>query len=163
MGTNSDSTGSGATGNGDTTTVPGSYNVFKNFDTVPAKAVGVTPGEAVVGVLLKHSSEGAYNSTVFSKDPNTFSIFCLFGAHGFNGDKMEFNYVLYVPEDIYAKYKAANGKNPTSGNPFWWYMVTYYKLDVNTISTNWPAIIDTLCNQTKCPEAQTKDIGTWAN
>lgn len=137
------------------------YSVYKNFSSFSARSV-IQDGVPVVGVLLKHSSEGAYNQTVYSQDTNTFSIYCLFDEIGTNGDNMQFNYVLYVPEDIFVKYKEANGKNPDSGNAFWWYMVTYYKLDMQTIQSDWSTVITTLCTQTQCPKAKIEDIGYWA-
>lgn len=145
---------------GDKSTDDATYAVYKNFGAMPARAA-LPDGEAVVGVLLKHSSEGAYNATVASIDPETFSIWCLFDDHGTNGDGMEFNYVLYVPEDVFETYRNANGKNPDSGNAFWWYMSTYYHLSMSAIQHDWPTIITTLCAEEECPKADAKDIGTW--
>ena len=151
-----------STGSNEDTQNEGFYSVYKNFGNVSTRTA-LQDGEPVVGVLLKHSSEGAYNEAVYSKDPNSFSIYCLFDNHGVNGDGMEFNYVLYVPEDIFVKYKEANGKNTDSGNPFWWYMVTYYNLNMDSIQSNWPTVIETLCTQNQCPEAKVEDIGSWVN
>jgi hypothetical protein len=112
----------------------------------------------VVGVLLKYTSEGAYNATVYSRDDNTFSIYCLFDRHGFNGDGMEFNYVLYVPRDIRDQYIAGGGFNPDSGDPFWWYMRTYLGLSMQNIAADWPSAIDLLCGRTDCPKASSADV-----
>ncbi len=139
------------------------YKIYKNFDSLPSLGMkDIVDGEEVVGVLLKYTSEGAYSPDVTPIDAETFCIYCLFDQHGTNGDGMEFNYVLYVPEDIQNKYTAGGGKNPTSGNPFWWYMLTYLDSGIEDIHNNWPAVIEFLCGDNELPVAGSADVtGIW--
>jgi len=137
------------------------YKVYTNFGTTFARGAAPSEGEAIIGVLLKYTSEGAYNSEVYPRDANTFSIYCLFGEVGTNGDGMEYNYVLYVPEDIKNQYAAGSGEYPDSGNPFWWFMKTYLNTSMTVIQNNWVAAIDLLCNRSECPKASSIDVPGW--
>ncbi len=138
------------------------YQLYKNFASVPAKAAGgLSDGEEIIGVLLKYTSEGAYDVDVAPVDSQTFCVYCLFDDHGMNGDGMEFNYVLYVPQDIQDQFQAGGGHNPKSGDPFWWYMSTYLGQSLETIHGDWTATIGVLCSGAELPKADAADIGTW--
>jgi hypothetical protein len=139
------------------------YAVYRNFSNLPAKGIRELPqGEPIIGVLLTFTSDGPYSNEVYSKDDDAFSIYCLFNDHGINGDGMEFNYVLYVPEDIKNQYIRGNGRNPQSGNPFWWYMATYFGSSLSVITGDWYTVIDMLCSNNDLPKANCADIGKWS-
>ncbi len=153
-----------------TVTDPGNvsskYAVYKNFNQFPSKRIipkagtQLQDGEPIVGVLLKFTSEGAYDTEVYPRDANTFAIYCLFDEHGLDGDGMEFNYVLYVPQDIQDQYRAGGGANPSSGDPFWWYMKTYFGASLQVIKGDWAPNIEFLCGLTECPKANSADVAT---
>lgn len=137
----------------------GSYRLYKNFDSVASKDVANLPeGDPIIGVLLVFTSDGAYNSRIKPIDQYTFCIYCLFDEHIINGDGMEFNYILYVPEDIRNIYQLGGGNYPKSGDPFWWYMSTYFGLMLPEIMDNWPKVIDLLCSSAELPRATIDDF-----
>ena len=139
------------------------YVVYRNFSNLPAKGIRELPqGEPIIGVLLTFTSDGPYSNEVYSKDDDAFSIYCLFDDHGINGDGMEFNYVLYVPEDIKNQYILGNGRHPQSGNPFWWYMATYFGSSLSVIKGDWYTVINMLCSNNDLPKANCADIGKWS-
>jgi len=132
------------------------YPVYKNCSAPQAKAL--EPGYPVEGVLLKYSSEGDYSNSVKSRNADGFSVYCLFDQTGTNGDGMSFNYVLYIPQDIQDQFKAGGGANPTSGDPFWWYMSTYFGTSLDEIQNNWPATIELLVGRDTAPRARAQDV-----
>ena len=106
--------------------------------------------QIISGVLLKYHSEGLFskNSLVSLDNPNAFYVEYLGeNAKYYNGDGMEFNTVLYVPDIIKTTYKELGGKNPNSGNPFWLYMRVFLNLDLNTIRSSWNETIYLLVEQ----------------
>ena len=125
------------------------YSIYKNFNIISRTIAEY--GEPVVGVLLKYTNDGNYNNDVFPVDEKTFAIYCLFDQHGFNGDNMEFNYVLYVPEGIVTEYINQGGAYPQSGNPFWWYMKKFMNSSINVILNDWPSTIDILIGNNDMP------------
>jgi hypothetical protein len=116
-----------------------------------SKQKAIREGSEIVGVLLKYTSEGDYDSNVFPLDSETFCIYCLYDKHGFNGDGMEYNYVLYVPSRIREKYIENGGTNPNTGDPFWEYMNDYLNMTIVDIKNNWSSVIEMLCGMTECP------------
>lgn len=121
----------------------------------------------IIGVLLKYHKEGLYNpNTSDLKDKfnnkNAFYVEWLDGEHETHYG-MKFNYVLYVPDKIQERYEKGNGRNPNSGNAFWWYMSTYYGKGVNVIKNNWEPVIEFLLdNQNKLAVPKAKDVtGSW--
>ena len=121
----------------------------------------------IIGVLLKYHKEGLYNpNTSDLKDKfnnkNAFYVEWLDGEHETHYG-MKFNYVLYVPDKIQERYEKGNGRNPNSGNAFWWYMSTYYGKGVNVIKNNWEPIIEFLLdNKNKLAVPKAKDVtGSW--
>ena len=115
------------------------------------------------GVLLKYQHEGLFsnNSEIKLENKNAF-YFEYLGedASYFNGDKMEFNAVLYVPDCIPQAYLDGNGVNPTSGNPFWWYMSTYLNKNINEIRNDWIETINYLLTlrSEKLPMPKAEDV-----
>lgn len=102
----------------------------------------------VHGVLLKYHNEGlySYNNSFFKNEFNQstgkFKHENAFYLEYLGNDEetwygMTFNYVLYVPSIIQETYEEGGGINPKSGNPFWWYMSTYYGRDINNVRSNW--------------------------
>jgi hypothetical protein len=132
------------------------YGLYKNFGAISAK--GVQDGTPFIGVLLKFSGEGNYNSTVKPYASDVFSLYCLFSDIGVNGDGMQFNYVLYVPQDIQDQFTVGGGTNPASGDPFWWYAFTYLGLSITEINTNWPSALNRLLTSTSLPKANSTDV-----
>ena len=115
------------------------------------------------GVLLKYQHEGLFsnNSELKLENKNAF-YFEYLGedASYVNGDKMEFNAVLYVPDCIPQAYLDGNGVNPTSGNPFWWYMSTYLNKNINEIRNDWIGTINYLLSlrSEKLPMPKAEDV-----
>lgn len=115
------------------------------------------------GVLLKYQHEGLFsnNSEIILENKNAF-YFEYLGedASYFNGDNMEFNAVLYVPNCIPQAYLDGNGVNPTSGNPFWWYMSTYLNKNINEIRNDWIETINFLLSlrSEKLPMPKAEDV-----
>ncbi len=100
----------------------------------------IEKGQKITGVLLKFHSEGLFDraSNVRLEDPYAFYVDYLGkNARYYNGDGMEFNTVLYVPDVIRTVYKGFGGVNPDSGNPFWWYMDVFLGMDMNTVRSSW--------------------------
>ncbi len=134
-----------------------------------AKGLG-SDAPAVQGVLLKFHKEGLYdpNTSDFSEgleNPNAFYVEYLGGIKT-TWYGMEFNYVLYVPDVISEEYDAGGGKNPNSGNPFWWYMQEYYGSSYNVIKNNWESnldfLLDNASGELKAPSRN--DVGgSWSD
>ena len=123
----------------------------ENVETRSLESEDILSNLKIKGVLLKYHSEGLYSrNSYFSafyddsnkqfRNPNAFYLEYL-GKIEETHYGMEFNYVLYVPEVIKTTYAKGNGKNPESGNPFWWYMQTYYGKDMDMIRSDWPSTL----------------------
>ena len=127
------------------------------------------------GVLLKYHNEGLYsNDSYFAKDYNSstgkFKKQNAFYLEYLTDDHetwygMVYNYVLYVPDIIQTTYKEGGGKNPDSGNPFWWYMNTYYGKNMDSVRDDWESSIQLLqkhkVNGVRLPDK--KDVtGSWS-
>ena len=141
------------------------YSLYKNFSSISSKSIqskDLQPGTPIIGVLLKYTGEGAYNADVKPMDDKTFCLYCLFGDIGKNGDGMQFNYVLYVPEEIQTKFAAGGGINSSSGDPFWWYMSTYLGLSMSAIRADWNSALSLLLDNSGLPIANASDVsGFW--
>lgn len=133
----------------------------------------INPEHPVTGVLLKFHFSGlwggsnsyfadSYSSEKGFENPNAFYIEYVGEGHK-NGGGMVYNYVLYVPDAIFDAYFDGNGKNPSSGNPFWWYMKTYLGKNLSTIKRDWKSVVEYLLeNRTGLPYPDKKDVtGTW--
>lgn len=106
---------------------------------------GVAIGDPIIDVLLKFHREGTYSSESKVKFENPFAFYLeMLSSEGSNGDGMKFNYVLYVPDCIQDVYTICGGVNPTSGNPFWWYMLTYYGKSLNDVRGDWEKTLNLL-------------------
>lgn len=106
---------------------------------------GVVIGDPIIGVLLKYHREGTYSSDSKVKLENPFAFYLeMLSSEDFNGDGMKFNYVLYVPDCIQDVYRLCGGVNPKSGNPFWWYMLTYYGKSLNDVRGDWEKTLNLL-------------------
>ena len=106
---------------------------------------GVAIGDHIIGVLLKYHREGTYSPSSKVKFENPFAFYLeMLSSEGLNGDGMRFNYVLYVPDCIQDVYTICGGVNPTSGNPFWWYMLTYYGKSLNDVRGDWEKTLNLL-------------------
>ena len=151
----------------------GSLSVISNIDkdgNIVSKGIGtIDNAPEIVGVLLKFHKEGLYNrnSSFFKneysngsfKNKNAFYLEYL-DHIGKNGDGHEFNYVLYVPDCISEAYTKGHGRNPDSGNPFWWYMATYYGKKVEKIRTNWEGTLEfLLSNRDGLAAPKPEDVG----
>lgn len=155
--------------------------LISNIDEEGNVATRTLEGEDILsnlqikGVLLKYHSEGLYSRRdsyfkAFYDDrksqfrhPNAFYLEYLGTTTETTHYGMEFNYVLYVPEIIKTTYAEGNGKNPTSGNPFWWYMQTYYGKNMNMVRNDWPtALLQLFLNKDGLVMPNSKDVkGSW--
>lgn len=144
-----------------------------NVATRSLEGVDILNNLNVQGVLLKYHSEGLYSdnsyfSVFYDKDnrkfrnPYAFYLEYL-GEIKENRKGKKYNYVLYVPNIIQTAYIKGEGKNPTSGDPFWWYMQTYYGKDINVIRRDWPsALLQLFLNKDGLVMPNSKDVtGSW--
>lgn len=139
---------------------PKNLTVISNVDSIrSSKSV---EGDAIVGVLLKYHEEGTFSSSslFLLNDENAFYLEQLDQTYP-NGDGMKFNYVLYVPDCIHDVYEAAGGSNPNSGNPFWWYMLTYYGANFDCITGNWEEALKLLLENKESLEYPSQE--DWAD
>ena len=105
---------------------------------------------SVSEVLLRFHSEGLYEggSSFTLDDPYAFYVDYIGENEKNHTDYgMYFNTVLYVPDVIRTVYDAMGGKDPDSGNPFWWYMDTFLGKDLNEIRSSWKTCIDELLSE----------------
>ncbi len=126
-------------------------NVDENGNPTTRSVEGVLDNLKIHDVLLKYHFEGLYNEDscfkyLYDSENNQFEYPNAFYLEYLGEDQktdygMTFNYVLYVPNIIPKIYKEGNGINPLSGNPFWWYMKTYYNKDLNMITNDWPSAL----------------------
>lgn len=121
---------------------------------VSSKDIQDRVGEPIVGVLLKYHNEGAWRKngmSIVPDDPYGFYLKCAYSTH-INGDGMEYNYVLFVPDCIQRAYTLSTGKDSTkSGNAFWWYMGEFLGLSPEAIRQDWYSALDSLLNATVLP------------
>ena len=141
--------------------------VLTNLDDDTTVSRAISKELPLKGVLLKYQNEGLFSrdSEITLNNENAF-YFEYLGedASYFNGDKMEFNAVLYVPDCIPQAYSEGNGFNPTSGNPFWWYMSTYLNKSYNEIRSDWIGTINYLLTlrSEKLPMPKSDDVvNSW--
>ena len=141
--------------------------VLTNIDDDTIVSRTISKDLPLKGVLLKYQNEGLFSkdSEITLNNKNAF-YFEYLGeeASYFNGDKMEFNAVLYVPDCIPQAYSDGNGFNPNSGNPFWWYMSTYLNKSYNEIRSDWVGTINYLLTlrSEKLPMPKAEDVvNSW--
>lgn len=107
-----------------------------------AKTLG--EGSPVIGVLLRFQEEGLHENSIYKlENPNAFYLEELDHIE-ISESGMPYNYVLYVPDCIRDVYESGNGMNPYSGNPFWWYMATYYGRSMSQVRGNWNEVFHLL-------------------
>lgn len=153
--------------------------LISNIDEEGNVATRTLEGEDILsnlqieGVLLKYHSEGLYSrdsyfSAFYDYSNNQFNNPYAFyleylGEIKENRKGKKYNYVLYVPNIIQTTYIKGEGKNPTSGDPFWWYMQTYYGKDINVIRRDWPsALLQLFLNKDGLVMPNSKDVtGSW--
>ncbi|MDY4610924.1 MAG: hypothetical protein SPD11_09965 [Sphaerochaetaceae bacterium] len=123
-------------------------------------------GDPIIGVLLRYHNEGSWRKNginVVPEDPYGFYLECVYGTYT-NGDGMEYNYVLFVPDCIQKAYTLSTGKDSTkNGNAFWWYMNKFLDMSYDQINANWPLALDTLLDAQKLPYPSTTETGTQGN
>ena len=153
--------------------------LISNIDEEGNVATRTLEGEDILnnlkikGVLLKYHSERLYDDNSYFKafydynnkqfrNPNAFYLEYL-GSTKETHYGMKYNYVLYVPNIIQTTYAEGKGKNPKSGNPFWWYMQTYYGKDMNMIRNDWPStLLQLVLNKDGLVMPNSKDVtGSW--
>lgn len=91
-------------------------------------------------VLLRFHSDGPFDgkSNFNLDDPYAFYVDYIGEDASYHTDYgMYFNTVLYVPDVIRDVYVEMKGKDPDSGNPFWWYMEVFLDKDLNEIRSSW--------------------------
>ena len=143
--------------------------VITNLDDDTIVSRAISKELPLKGVLLKYQYEGLFSKDSDIKLDNENAFYFEYlgeDASYFNGDKMEFNAVLYVPDCIPQAYSDGNGVNPTSGNPFWWYMSTYFNKNINEIRNDWIETINFLLSlrSEKLPMPNSKDVtSNWGN
>ena len=107
-----------------------------------SKALG--EGSPITGVLLRFQEEGLHENSIYKlENPNAFYLEELDHTE-ISESGMPYNYVLYVPDCIRDAYESGNGMNPYCGNPFWWYMSTYYGRSMSQVRGNWNEVFQLL-------------------
>ena len=109
------------------------------------------PGDTDVSeVLLRFHSDGLFEG----KSDFTLDDSCAFYVDYIGEDEsyhtdygMSFNTVLYVPDVIRTVYDEMGGKDPESGNPFWWYMSTFLSKDLTEIRSSWKESVEELLGE----------------
>ncbi len=111
-------------------------------------------GDPIVGVLL-NMNDGSFEGI----PENVFYIQYLGdGESEFNGDEMEYNYILHCPRIIYDVYdEAGSGGAYTTGRAFWWYMRTYFSKTSEEINNDWYVAL-TLLIEKRSDELPLPDI-----
>ncbi len=136
--------------NGDVNSVEESAHliVISDVSSIGDSGKGLEIGDPIIGVLLKFHREGLYSRNSKVKLDNPFAFYLeMLPSEGTNGDGMRFNYVLYVPDCIQDVYTLCGGINPRSGNPFWWYMLTYYGKSLSDIRGDWEKTLNLLLDE----------------
>lgn len=119
--------------------------VISDVSSIGGSGKDLEIGDPITGVLLKFHREGLYSKDSKVKLDNPFAFYLeMLSSEGANGDGMKFNYVLYVPDCIQDVYTLCGGVNPRSGNPFWWYMLTYYGKRLNDVRGDWEKTLNLL-------------------
>lgn len=89
-------------------------------------------GDPITGVMLRYAIAPGYDAYTF------YLQYLGDGKTAFNGDGMEYNYILYVPEIILDAYSEASGEhNHGQGTAFWVYMDTYMNMSKQEVKENW--------------------------
>lgn len=140
--------------------------VITNLDDETVVSRAISKELPLKGVLLKYQHEGLFSNDSEIKIDNENAFYFEYlgeDASYFNGDKMEFNAVLYVPDCIPQAYSEGHGANPTSGNPFWWYMSAYFDKNINEIRNDWIETINLLLSlrSEKLPMPNTENVSSY--
>ncbi len=101
-------------------------------------------------VLLRFHSDGLFEgkSDFTLDDPCAFYVDYIGENESYHTDYgMSFNTVLYVPDVIRTVYDDMGGKDPESGNPFWWYMYTFLSKDLTEIRSSWKESVEELLGE----------------
>lgn len=142
--------------------------VLTNLDDETIISRAISKELPLKGVALKYYDGSLFQDPSIKLENENAFFFEYMGedASYFNGDNMEFNAVLHVPNCIQVAYSDGNGINPNSGNPFWWYMSTYLNKNINEIRNNWIETINFLLSlrSEKLPMPKAEDVpNNWAN
>lgn len=129
---------------------------------------GISKELPLKGVALKYYDGSLFQDPSIKLENENAFFFEYMGedASYFNGDNMEFNAVLHVPNCIQVAYSDGNGVNPESGNPFWWYMSTYFNKKLIEIRNDWIGTINFLLSlrSEKLPMPNSEDVtSNWGN
>ena len=110
-------------------------------------------GDPIAGVMLRYAIAPGYDAYTF------YLQYLGDGETAFNGDGMEYNYILYVPEIILAAYSEASGEyDHGKGTAFWVYMDTYMDVSRLEVKENWhEALIILLEEPDNLPVPDAKD------
>ena len=135
-------------------------------DDTSVNSRGISKELPLKGVALKYYDGSLFQDPSIKLENENAFFFEYMGedASNFNGDNMEFNAVLHVPNCIQVAYSDGDGINPNSGNPFWWYMSTYLNKSYNEIRSNWVDTINHLLTlrSEKLPLPKSEDVvGSW--
>ena len=101
-------------------------------------------------VLLRFHSDGLFEgkSDFTLDDSSAFYVDYIGEDESYHTDYgMSFNTVLYVPDVIRTVYDDMGGKDPDSGNPFWWYMATFLSKDLTEIRSSWKESVEELLGE----------------
>lgn len=136
--------------------------VLTNLDDETIVSRAISKELPLKGVALKYYDGSLFQDPSIKLENENAFFFEYMGedASYFNGDNMEFNAVLHVPNCIQVAYSDGKGINPNSGNPFWWYMSTYLNKNINEIRNDWIETINFLLSlrSEKLPMPNSEDV-----
>ena len=130
------------------------YLVESNITAIGGNGRAIA-GDEIVGVLLRYD---------YTDESVFFLEFNENGELKQNGDGMKYNYVLYIPPYIRIVYEKAGGRNPDSGNPFWWYMSRFFNLSKDDITQDYEKALALLLSKKGeyLPVPKTEDVSpSW--
>ena len=110
-------------------------------------------GDPIIGVMLRYAIAPGYDAYTF------YLQYLGDGETAFNGDGVEYNYILYVPGIILDTYSEASGEyNHGQGTAFWVYMDTYMGMSRLEVKENWHEALSILLeNPDNLPVPDAKD------
>ena len=107
-------------------------SIEKQETTSAVRSMEDRTGDPIIGVMLRYAIAPGYDAYTF------YLQYLGDGKTDFNGDGMEYNYILYVPEIILAAYSEASGEyDHGKGTAFWVYMDTYMDMSRLEVKENW--------------------------
>lgn len=150
------------------TTSGKSLKVISNVNNIGSKDLGENANQIEISeILLRFHSDGLFEAKHnFTLDDEYAFYVDYLGDVEYKTDYgMSFNTVLYIPNVIREVYDKMGGKDPNSGNPFWWYMETFLNKDLNEVRCSWKETAEELLGEEgkelPFPQEGNKEDAKW--